>query len=36
MWLVSHRDLARVPRIRVLLDWLADTAKTSARRLRGD
>ncbi len=35
LWLVTHRDLARVPRIRVTLDYLAETAKRSARRLAG-
>ncbi len=36
LWLVTHRDLARVPRIRVTLDYLAETAKRSARRLAGN
>ncbi len=35
LWLVTHRDLARVPRIRVTLDYLAETAKRSTRRLAG-
>ena len=35
LWLVTHRDLARVPRIRVTLEYLAETAKRSARRLAG-
>lgn len=35
LWLVTHRDLARVPRIRVTLEYLAETAKKSARRLAG-
>ncbi|MBM3547862.1 MAG: LysR family transcriptional regulator [Alphaproteobacteria bacterium] len=36
LWLVTHRDLARVPRIRVTLEFLADLARRSAKRLRGD
>ena len=35
LWLVTHHDLARVPRIRVTLEYLAETAKRSARRLAG-
>lgn len=35
LWLVAHRDLARVPRVRATLDFLAATAKRSARRLTG-
>ena len=35
LWLVTHRDLARVPRIRVTLEYLAETAKRSVRRLAG-
>lgn len=35
LWLVTHRDLARVPRIRVTLEYLAETAKRSAKRLAG-
>lgn len=36
LWLVTHRDLARVPRIRATLEYLASTARRSARRLAGD
>jgi DNA-binding transcriptional LysR family regulator len=35
LWLVTHRDLARVPRIRATLEFLADLARRSARRLAG-
>lgn len=36
LWLVTHRDLARVPRIRATLEYLASTARRSARSLAGD
>ena len=35
LWLVTHRDLAAVPRIRAVLDFLSEAAKRSARRLNG-
>ena len=35
LWLVTHRDLAKVPRIRAVLDFLTDTARRAARRLNG-
>ncbi|MSP49389.1 MAG: LysR family transcriptional regulator [Alphaproteobacteria bacterium] len=35
LWLVTHRDLARVPRIRATLEFLANLAKRSAKRLAG-
>lgn len=35
LWLVTHRDLARVPRIRVTLEFLAGAAKRARRRLEG-
>ncbi len=35
LWLVTHRDLARVPRIRATLEFLAATARRSAKRLAG-
>ena len=35
LWLVTHRDLARVPRIRAVLDFLGETARRAARRLNG-
>jgi DNA-binding transcriptional LysR family regulator len=35
LWLVSHRDLVRVPRIRATLDFLAETARRERRRLEG-
>jgi DNA-binding transcriptional LysR family regulator len=35
LWLVTHRDLARVPRVRLTLEFLATTAKRAARRLEG-
>lgn len=35
LWLVTHRDLARVPRIRLALEFLAATAKRERRRLSG-
>jgi len=35
LWLVTHRDLARVPRIRLTLEFLAATAKRERRRLSG-
>jgi DNA-binding transcriptional LysR family regulator len=34
-WLVAHRDLARVPRIRATLDFLAEIARRSAGHLAG-
>jgi DNA-binding transcriptional LysR family regulator len=36
LWLVTHRDLARVPRVRATLEHLAQTARRSTRRLTGD
>lgn len=35
LWLVTHRDLARVPRVRAVADFLAETARRSAFRLAG-
>ncbi len=35
LWLVIHRDLARVPRVRATLEFLAALAKCSAKRLAG-
>ena len=35
LWLVTHHDLARVPRIRATLEFLAALAKRSAKRLAG-
>lgn len=35
LWLVSHRDLATVPRIRVVATFLADAARRAAKRLNG-
>src|SRR5271170_6560752 len=35
LWLVTHRDLAAVPRIRATATFLADTARRAARRLDG-
>jgi DNA-binding transcriptional LysR family regulator len=35
LWLVTHRDLARVPRIRLTLEFLAETAKRERKRLTG-
>ncbi len=35
LWLVTHRDLARVPRIRAVLDFLSETARRAGRRLTG-
>jgi DNA-binding transcriptional LysR family regulator len=35
LWLVTHRDLARVPRIRATLDFLGEIARRAARRLNG-
>jgi DNA-binding transcriptional LysR family regulator len=35
LWLVTHRDLARVPRIRAVLELLGDAARRAARRLSG-
>jgi DNA-binding transcriptional LysR family regulator len=35
LWLVSHRDLATVPRIRVVAMFLADAARRAAKRLNG-
>jgi len=35
LWLVTHRDLARVPRIRATLEFLTETARRAARRLAG-
>jgi DNA-binding transcriptional LysR family regulator len=35
LWLVTHRDLARVPRVRAAADFLAETARRSAGRLEG-
>ncbi len=35
LWLVTHRDLARVPRIRATMEFLARLAKRSAKRLAG-
>lgn len=35
LWLVTHRDLARVPRVRAAADFLAGTARRSAGRLAG-
>jgi DNA-binding transcriptional LysR family regulator len=35
LWLVTHRDLAAVPRIRATTTFLADTARRAARRLNG-
>lgn len=34
-WLVTHRDLARMPRVRAVLDAIAAEAKHARRRLRG-
>ncbi|MBL8701842.1 MAG: LysR family transcriptional regulator [Alphaproteobacteria bacterium] len=35
LWLVTHRDLARMPRIRVVLDFVATEARRARARLRG-
>ncbi|HYC04946.1 MAG TPA: LysR family transcriptional regulator [Azospirillaceae bacterium] len=35
LWLVAHADLARAPRIRAVLDFLAETCATRAAQLRG-
>lgn len=35
LWLVTHRDLARVPRIRVVLEHVATEARRARRRLAG-
>lgn len=35
LWLVTHRDLARMPRIRVVLDFIAAEARRARPRLRG-
>jgi DNA-binding transcriptional LysR family regulator len=34
-WLVTHRDLARMPRVRVVLDFIAAEARRARARLRG-
>ena len=36
LWLVAHADLARTPRVRAVLDFLADTCAAQARLLRGE
>ncbi len=36
LWLATHRDLARVPRIRATLEFLAESARRAARRLSGE
>lgn len=35
LWLVSHRDLAAVPRVRAMLDYLAEVARAAAPSLAG-
>lgn len=35
LWLVSHRDLAQVPRVRAMLDYLATVARAAGPRLGG-
>jgi len=35
LWLATHRDLARVPRIRATLEFLTETARRAARKLAG-
>lgn len=35
LWLVSHRDLAAMPRVRAMLDYLAEVARAQAGKLAG-
>jgi len=35
LWLVAHRDLSRAPRVRAVLDFVADLCSREATRLRG-
>jgi DNA-binding transcriptional LysR family regulator len=36
LWLLSHRDAARIKRFRAVADWLAELCERDAARLRGD